>query len=913
MAANATARKPSVATGPHSSDDSMEVTTSQLIAAVPTAAATVESEASQETYKVYPSRFKSINIHQQDQPNMSGSEEEESIEIARGYGAKKSIHPLFSKLDTGHDMSQSMDLTGQPGGPLSVTGTPPFNPTRLSQVLEHDRLNKHSHGDRRKLINSDNQNANVESDNDASDGSLRHKRPLASKVTSRAARHNARGGPALGSVNLNTPQPYHPLREALRDGAGPQVLPTSAMSTTRQSFALPEMPNLTELVSGHRSDGTPLFSRTAKPKSRFTAAAKHSASNNAKPSHSGIAAIPIPTDDKALYTALELLHDKVAALEADKESLETRAEAYELEVLQLRAEIEQHTQRDHSDSGVGYETDEARVNEWEQEKAGLQTSIRTLQARLDHATRKAAKSQVTIKNLSHDRDQAHTKLIDANIGTDELKTESLAVSQEILKLQAELDQINRHWQKRLRKLTQQEAELRSKIERREKAIGQMSALTKELWTTRSALAPSSSHAVPTTSTPSIPTTSKKPMNVRSAKKTDTGFTRPSRKTSSHRTSSSTRAVVDAGMEVLSIDNMNDSSTDMTSNLRARSTLQQSPNLTKDDDFLSFMDGDEVAKLRQILEQDKARLPERPDGNATVESGDASSKRTPLPRKSSLKKKSQFEDARDIADEASRDVSFAFEQPQSAQSTKDAEDPSQDAIDITELEPTMQSLDWTGHSAASQRSGRRRSQRMSGNQAGDLTSSIILPDITLSGAAHGLPTVTAPGKITIQRPVPVTDRSSTPATNGAFDQTIRPGEDPGIALAIVLQGLESELAQLRKQLGQQQELYQAHDPSLSRRKRKTVFDQIQRLLTAVETRADQVYFLYDVLEGQKSAGQTMSKATAEVTLQLIGLHMDAILENNPDGHLPGTKGPPSAHGGADLPFEGFDTTMSEPTQ
>ena len=174
-------------------------------------------------------------------------------------------------------------------------------------------------------------------------------------------------------------------------------------------------------------------------------------------------------------------------------------------------------------------------------------------------------------------------------------------------------------------------------------------------------------------------------------------------------------------------------------------------------------------------------------------------------------------------------------------------------------------------------------------------------------------------IKVPKPVPVSDRmpKSSPYEE---EPTIRPAQAPGLALAVVIKGLDDELAHLKIELTQYQALYNGHDPALSKRKRKSVCHKIETLLKAIELKADQVYALYDVLEGQKQDGHEISEEEVEITLQSVGikaadLHLrggatDA--EQQHDKDKTSIRQPwdldSDVESVDDLPWEGIETTM-----
>jgi hypothetical protein len=122
-------------------------------------------------------------------------------------------------------------------------------------------------------------------------------------------------------------------------------------------------------------------------------------------------------------------------------------------------------------------------------------------------------------------------------------------------------------------------------------------------------------------------------------------------------------------------------------------------------------------------------------------------------------------------------------------------------------------------------------------------------------------------VTVQRPVPVTDRIANPDSTDA-DITMRPTQQPGRALATVLKGLQDELAHLVTAITRKNEQLNALDPSFARRQRKQVNSELQRLMRYRDIKQDQIYRMHDVVEGQKQAGQQMTQAEFDVTVSSI---------------------------------------------
>jgi len=177
----------------------------------------------------------------------------------------------------------------------------------------------------------------------------------------RRSRHasNAKSD-ATGTININDiAKGSAKLEDTIHNGT---------VTGTHQSFLLPDLPNITELVSGVRQDGTPLFSRSAKAASRFGTPSQRRKPSTLKQSHLPINSVPIPIDEKSLYVSLQLLQGKVTALEADKANAEDKLEEYELEVLQLKSKLEQQARNRHSDSALGTDIEDGKRRDWQGQK-----------------------------------------------------------------------------------------------------------------------------------------------------------------------------------------------------------------------------------------------------------------------------------------------------------------------------------------------------------------------------------------------------------------------------------------------------------------------------------------------------------------------------------------------------------------
>ncbi|KAL8703776.1 MAG: hypothetical protein Q9201_003041 [Fulgogasparrea decipioides] len=118
-----------------------------------------------------------------------------------------------------------------------------------------------------------------------------------------------------------------------------------------------------------------------------------------------------------------------------------------------------------------------------------------------------------------------------------------------------------------------------------------------------------------------------------------------------------------------------------------------------------------------------------------------------------------------------------------------------------------------------------------------------------------------------------------------EPTIRPSQPPDVALAAVLESLNTELASQRAQMAKYQASYDRQDVSISRRQRKQIHAKIEALLQSIDTKADQIYNLHDVIEGQKKNGQPITQTQVDNTLQSLGLDLpwEGIESTNASRH------------------------------
>lgn len=295
-----------------------------------------------------------------------------------------------------------------------------------------------------------------------------------------------------------------------------------------------------------------------------------------------------------------------------------------------------------------------------------------------------------------------------------------------------------------------------------------------------------------------------------------------------------------------------------------STIQPPPDLDLTE--LSFIDGAQIARLRRQLEEERAaarnrsvsvplehtirddtiRSERQPREDTVRSTASVKSVRQPsIPRKSSLKDITSRTNGIQFEEDFTGDISTAEAANADPTHTKNS------AIDTSMLSNT---------------SRRRRSAPT------EMTSAFIVPDLKIDSRKQNVPV----SKVDISRTMnsknhdienctvcrrEAANTSSDPlripklATVSSrmpddVDATLRPARSPKEALALVVKELQDERFHLHAELSVMRAMLEAHDPSLGRKQRTLIEDAVAELLAKIKIKDDQIYNLYDVLEGQQ---------------------------------------------------------------
>ncbi|KAF2837600.1 hypothetical protein M501DRAFT_177100 [Patellaria atrata CBS 101060] len=282
--------------------------------------------------------------------------------------------------------------------------------------------------------------------------------------------------PPTVSLNLKTTRFNNP-RSRQTSGVGNETATTPNNSKhyaspflrtpangTIQSFVLPDIPNLTELVSGAYKEGTPVFSCSGKIRSRFAPAPDADA-----PHHNSFEDIPVPQDEKVLIASLKLLSDKFARLEEEKLSADDKVDRYGNKIIKLEAELDVLKR---PDSTLGSPDGDFGKSAWKTEKANLQRDMEVAQKKLERVERRLECANSATKKLTEERDALLTQLEVAFMGQGELKAENEQLRVEIRELRKNNQTKNAHFEGEVQELRKENRSLQKKNAQFESEIQQ---------------------------------------------------------------------------------------------------------------------------------------------------------------------------------------------------------------------------------------------------------------------------------------------------------------------------------------------------------------------------------------------------------------------------------------------------------
>ncbi|KAL1959693.1 hypothetical protein VTO42DRAFT_1279 [Malbranchea cinnamomea] len=770
------------------------------------------------------------------------------------------------------------------------------------------------------------------------DGSyLSDERPPIAHMTTRNTRF---GNPKLYDQDKIT----RAVRKASRGyiDEGVELSSKRQQKNNTESFLLPDVENLSELVSGIYQDGVPMNARQSRPRAtRFTSPPAFEIPEQQTEQHVRLDAIHIPDDEKAIFNSLRMLQRKVSALEKDNADVEARLEELRQENTILRAEQLRRQKSGGDEDGIA----RGGAATLAVERNRLEAANLALQNQLEVAKRKLADRESSVQRVKEERNSVVNQLGSVYASFQELKADNEKLRQENDELKVQLAMLTGTPQNgKAERKTQDSSPRHSREPTRTKRNVADTCVSEpvegvEVNRRRGDGKPPAHDALTLDQRArelinqvqddncdalfslGLPTRRPSEANDQSNVKTQGNFNEKKQPNTAKQRAK--KAVIDH--------HRNDDHSEFDVTMDTRDI--QTRTITRDLTYLSFVDSREIARLRKTLEEERiARKLRRTHGISGQD-----------------KLRMRIEPFTcDLTTNSFRDTTRKSSRAPEATSHGKNVDTTGKIDDMTEDQGPISQVD-----DLTRASSRRGPQPTDDAAIRDMTSAFILPDITMHGTnveamSKGKEDAQLPASaqraldqavrhersnctvckkdssandandqpVNIPQPLPVSDRSVDNVSNNhesttqipkadseEQDQTMRPSQPPSMALAKVLKILEDELAHLKMQLAVCQSQYARHDAAVGRRKRVKLGNQMKALMEEIENKSEVVYALYDVLEGQKEqkekrcddAGVARAPAT-ETDKHAGGDREDSADEEDED----------------ELPWEGFESTQDDIT-
>ncbi|KAL9078812.1 MAG: hypothetical protein Q9157_002253, partial [Trypethelium eluteriae] len=578
----------------------------------------------------------------------------------------------------------------------------------------------------------------------------------------------------------------------------------------------------------------------------------------------------------------------------------------------------------------------------------LESSLKTLQTRLDKAEQQNSLSDISVKRMTQERDDLVTQLGVAYFNVEELKRDIESFKAQIGSFEKENDILMRendafraenqalrdqlakllgHHEEETQNWTKKEERLRSRIQKKDDAVKEARELTRELLSARNEtqelqnvqgyknqhlpanIRRASAKIEKDTQTKISDRIEQELRRTRSDGGNRPTIASPKKRVSHHAQFASDKiggpreAKTAEHQEPIAVQPMREASDDSASEVESTTDLdfvkqgshaqgntmkaENQKNHTQNSEIdvtaQSFTEGDDIAKLRAALEEERKALHEARamaaqyhDEHAettrsvgTVEKTDIQAPR----RKSAMK---DFVQA-SAGNAATRSTSGATSDLKSRDKQRNEDDTTSRQRRSSSTTRAKHTQDNTIDSTTSKTSRRHRNSGL--HDFEEMTSAFILPDITLhpqkagpnnSSSSHERPTLSSEAKQVLNSLCPhdpttcticphLLSRSAAAAKASATttaalasftvvpvsqqqrqaenteDVTIRPSQPPRQALLAAIARTEDEVAHTKAELREAERAYAATDPSRGKRRRVVLARRVEELVARVERR------------------------------------------------------------------------------
>ncbi|KAI0809862.1 hypothetical protein GGR55DRAFT_647002 [Xylaria sp. FL0064] len=668
----------------------------------------------------------------------------------------------------------------------------------------------------------------------------------------------------------------------------------SIINQTAHSFFIPQFHHLNDFVSGTLrwssfKNGTPIFVKHGRVHDRDTKVSLDR--------HADFEAVNIPLEEEEIFVSLDKIREEIQTLQEHDEFVSKQAEQLQDEVGELQTHLAKLKSR--KDSAMGSDSDGSMILQLTTQKSQLEEQLASLRTRLDQATRKISLNDIHNQSVVEERDGALQRVSDHVITIKRLQSRNDAITQQKLELQQALrdTQEDFNTERALLNSLHEKYEVLSEEQRlmKQDNLG-LERQNEDLYNNTKLLQQKNIQL----ERENINLNDK----VAQLQELVNELNRKlSQKTETQNVPQPKGSMSGLGKSKLTKMTQNWESEDrftVVSEMSAKATtshvhLPKQDNVTQESDFtrdsrrhfsqeskgsMPVTGKSKLAKMAQIQEPgDRHTVASEMSAKTTTSDMDLQmqddyTQQIDLTQEPELDSDQENMTSALFIDDVTLDSNKKFGQKQKQKSTP--------AVRV--LSPVLSASE---PSTQIEQTGTTKQKQKENIPAPALTQSAKRVLNTLCHdhecyncvvcariQSHRYESNEKSGKKTVrvERPVPVTDRvkkRSSISTYTYEDQpTLRPSQDPAIALAKVMKGLKDEERHIRTTIARKQAVYDECDAAVNKRLWKQLDAEIRVLRKRRDLKRDQIYDLHDVLEGQKANAQLMSQDAIDMTINSV---------------------------------------------
>ncbi|KAI0868986.1 hypothetical protein GGS24DRAFT_480374 [Hypoxylon argillaceum] len=665
----------------------------------------------------------------------------------------------------------------------------------------------------------------------------------------------------------------------------------SVVNQTAYSFFVPSFNHINDFVSGtlrwsSLKNGMPIFVKHGRVHDRET--------KTSLDHHADFEAVSVPHEEEQIFVSLDKIREEIQTLQEHDELVSKRAEQLQDEVNALQSHVTKLKSR--KDSAMGSDIDHSIIVQLTTHNTELEEQISSLKTRLDQANRKVSLNEIHNQSFVAERDEALQRASEHVITIKRLQTRNDTITAQKLELQQALQEAEAE-------LDSEQAQLETLHQQYEKVSEEKNMLkgdnlglgrqNEDLYNNNKMLQQKNGQLERENKALQNQATQLQELvdqlNKKLAQKTETPYTQESKgfmpnvgrakhtkvaqdweSGDRHTAMSEMSAKAGPSQMHLSEENNNTRESDTTRESRRRYVQQPKGSIptTRKSKLTKMTQNWESGDKHTVVSEMSAKTM---TSQTDLQMQDDYTQQIDLTREPQVDSDEENMTSALFIDDVTLDSNKKFAQRPKAKNT-----PTVRVLSpvLSVSEPSLQMEQTT--------TGKQKetvpapvltqsAKRVLNNLCEDHECYNCMVCARIQSHRHESNGKCGKKTVRVERPVPVTERvrrQDPTAVQDYEDQTLRPSQDPAIALAKVMKGLKDEERHIRTAIARKQAVYDECDASVNKRLWKQLDAEIRVLRKRRDLKRDQIYDLHDVLEGQKASAQLMSQEAIDMTITSV---------------------------------------------